>query len=79
MCNESPNLHPIHLPGLVFRPVASNLRTIVSRGTDTTILQRDETLDIALVADHPGDRALHCHVIERQKTGLAGFLRVVEA
>ena len=76
--NESPNLHPIHLHGLVFRPIASNKRRIVSNWTDTAILHRDETLDIALVADNPGDWAFHCHVIEHQKTGLAGFLRVVE-
>ena len=77
--NESPNLHPIHLHGLVFRPIASNKRKIASNWTDTAILQRDETLDIALVTDNPGDWAFHCHVIEHQKTGLAGFLRVVEA
>ncbi|MEM8690431.1 MAG: multicopper oxidase domain-containing protein [Pseudomonadota bacterium] len=28
--------------------------------------------------DNPGDWAFHCHVIERQKTGLAGFVRVME-
>ena len=77
--NESPNLHPIHLHGLVFRPIASNKREVVSNWTDTAILLKDETLDIALVADNPGDWAFHCHVIEHQKTGLAGFLRVVEA
>ena len=77
--NESPNLHPIHLHGLVFRPVASNKRKVASNWTDTAILQRDETLDIALVADNPGDWAFHCHVIEHQKTGLAGFLRVLDA
>lgn len=76
--NESPNLHPIHLHGLVFRPIASNKREVVSNWTDTAILLKDETLDIALVADNPGDWAFHCHVIEHQKTGLAGFLRVVE-
>ena len=77
--NESPNLHPIHLHGLVFRPIASNKREVMSNWTDTAILLKDETLDIALVADNLGDWAFHCHVIEHQKTGLAGFLRVVEA
>ena len=76
--SAAPNLHPIHLHGLVFRPIASNKRKIVSNWTDTAILQRDETLDIALVADNPGDWAFHCHVIEHRKTGLAGFLGVVE-
>ncbi|MEM9011362.1 MAG: multicopper oxidase family protein [Pseudomonadota bacterium] len=76
--NESPNAHPIHLHGLVFRPIQSNKRTVLPHWTDTALLQRDETLDVALVADNPGDWAFHCHVIEHQKTGLAGYLRVLD-
>ena len=34
-------------------------------------------MDVALVADNPGDWAFHCHVIEHQKTGLAAYLSVV--
>ena len=76
--NESPNDHPIHLHGLVFRPLASNKRTLPPYWTDTVLLQREETIDIVFVADNPGDWAFHCHVIEHQKTGLAGFIRVIE-
>jgi FtsP/CotA-like multicopper oxidase with cupredoxin domain len=39
-------------------------------------LQADETVEVAFVADNPGDWVMHCHVIEHQKTGLAGFVRV---
>ncbi|WP_204376995.1 multicopper oxidase family protein [Methyloceanibacter methanicus] len=74
--NESPNDHPIHLHGQVFRPLRSNKRTLPSNWTDTIVLNRRETIDIGLVADNPGDWAFHCHVIEHQKTGLAGFVRV---
>jgi len=75
--NESPNLHPIHLHGLVFVPLTSNLRNLPPLMTDTMLLLKDEVVDIALVADNPGDWAFHCHVIEHQKTGLTGFIRVV--
>ncbi|EEE37176.1 multicopper oxidase [Rhodobacteraceae bacterium KLH11] len=75
--NESPNLHPIHLHGLVFVPINSNLRRLPPLLTDTMLLLRGEVVEIALVADNPGDWAFHCHVIEHQKTGLAGFIRVV--
>lgn len=75
--NESPNLHPIHLHGLAFVPLKSNLRTLPPLVTDTMLLLKDEVAEIALVADNPGDWAFHCHVIEHQKTGLAGYLRVV--
>ncbi|SDX58772.1 Multicopper oxidase with three cupredoxin domains (includes cell division protein FtsP and spore coat protein CotA) [Ruegeria halocynthiae] len=75
--NESPNLHPIHLHGLAFIPIKSNLRTLPPLMTDTMLLLKDEVVEIALVADNPGDWAFHCHVIEHQKTGLTGFIRVV--
>ncbi len=75
--NESPNLHPIHLHGLAFVPIRSNLRTLPPLVTDTMLLLKDEVAEIALVADNPGDWAFHCHVIEHQKTGLAGYIRVV--
>ena len=74
--NESPNLHPIHLHGLLFKPVRSSLRPVLANYTDTYLLMKNEVVDVALVADNPGDWALHCHVIEHQKTGLSGFIRV---
>ncbi|UWQ28441.1 multicopper oxidase family protein [Leisingera sp. M523] len=74
--NESPNLHPIHLHGLAFIPIRSNLRRLPPLVTDTLLLLKDEVAEIALVADNPGDWAFHCHVIEHQKTGLAGYIRV---
>lgn len=74
--NSSPNLHPIHLHGLVFKPLKSNKRIIPTNWTDTILLLKNETIDIALIADNPGDWAFHCHVIEHQKTGLAGYIRV---
>ena len=74
--NESPNLHPIHLHGLVFLPIRSNRRALPALLTDTELLLKGEVIDIALVADNPGDWAFHCHVIEHQKTGLAGYIRV---
>ncbi|WP_171177941.1 multicopper oxidase family protein [Ruegeria sp. HKCCD8929] len=74
--NESPNLHPIHLHGLAFVPIRSNLRKLPPLLTDTMLLLKDEVAEIALVADNPGDWAFHCHVIEHQKTGLTGYIHV---
>ncbi|MCX2724943.1 multicopper oxidase family protein [Roseibium salinum] len=74
--NETPNAHPIHLHGLSFQLLRSNKRKLPPLVTDTALLLEEETMDVALVADNPGDWAFHCHVIEHQKTGLAGFLRV---
>ncbi|QDG75342.1 multicopper oxidase family protein [Labrenzia sp. PHM005] len=74
--NESPNDHPIHLHGVSFKLLRSNKRRLPPLVTDTALLLEEETLEVALVADNPGDWAFHCHVIEHQKTGLAGFLRI---
>lgn len=76
--NESPNDHPIHIHGLAFRPIRSNKRPLLSNWTDTILLQKEEIVDVAFVADNPGDWAFHCHVIEHQKTGLAGYIRVLD-
>lgn len=74
--NETQNDHPIHLHGLAFRLLRSDRRALVPHWTDTALLLAGETVEVALVADNPGDWVLHCHVIEHQKTGLSGFLRV---
>ncbi len=76
LANETPNNHPIHIHGISFMLLKSNQREIVQRVTDTALLLPNETMDIALVADNPGDWAFHCHVIEHQKSGLAGFIRI---
>ena len=65
--DESPHAHPIHLHGLSFLPLRSNKRRLKRNWTDTALLLRGETVDVALVADNPGDWAFHCHVIEHQK------------
>ncbi|MEM9329917.1 MAG: multicopper oxidase family protein [Pseudomonadota bacterium] len=75
--NESPNTHPIHLHGLAFIPLRSNKRKLLANWSDTMLLLKDEIVDVALVADNLGDWAFHCHIIEHQKTGLAGYIQVV--
>ncbi len=74
--NESPNDHPIHLHGMSFRLLRSNKRELPPLVTDTALLMKEETMEVALVADNPGNWAFHCHVIEHQKTGLTGYIRV---
>ena len=74
--NETPNDHPIHLHGVTFQLLSSNKRDVPPLYTDTALLLSEETMEVALVADNPGDWAFHCHVIEHQKTGLTGFVRI---
>ncbi len=77
MVNRTPHAHPIHLHGMSFRVRSSSKRAVLPLVTDTYLIQPDETVELALVADNPGDWVFHCHIIEHQKSGMSGFLRVV--
>ena len=35
-----------------------------------------EHVEIALVADNPGDWMFHCHILEHQASGMMGVIRV---
>jgi FtsP/CotA-like multicopper oxidase with cupredoxin domain len=43
---------------------------------DTVLLAPDETVEIAFVADNPGDWLFHCHVLEHMQAGMAAVFRV---
>lgn len=77
LINETPNSHPIHLHGMSFKLLRSNKRKVLPLVTDTALLEPRETMEVAFVADNPGDWVFHCHVIEHQKSGLTGYVRVV--
>jgi FtsP/CotA-like multicopper oxidase with cupredoxin domain len=74
--NRTPHAHPIHLHGMSFQLLRSDRRTLPALITDTALVLPDERMEVALVADNPGDWLLHCHVIEHQETGMTGFIRV---
>jgi FtsP/CotA-like multicopper oxidase with cupredoxin domain len=74
--NRTPHVHPIHLHGMSFTVLSSSSREVAPQITDTYLINADERVELALVADNPGDWAFHCHIIEHQKTGMTGYLRV---
>ena len=74
--NPTPQAHPLHLHGLAFRPVKSSKQAIRPHFSDTYLILPDEKVQLALVADNPGDWVFHCHIIEHQKTGMTSYLRV---
>ena len=43
---------------------------------DTVLIPPKQTVDVAFVADNPGDWMLHCHVMDHQTAGLMTVLRV---
>ncbi|MBB3539554.1 multicopper oxidase family protein [Rhizobium sp. BK399] len=75
--NVTPHTHPIHLHGMSFTVLSSSTRKVEPLVSDTYLVQPDEKVQLAFVADNPGDWLLHCHIIEHQKTGMTSYVRVV--
>jgi FtsP/CotA-like multicopper oxidase with cupredoxin domain len=77
MHNNTAWHHPIHLHGHSFRVIARNGRSTRHREwQDTVLMDPDERVDIAFVADNPGDWMIHCHILEHQEGGMMGVIRV---
>jgi FtsP/CotA-like multicopper oxidase with cupredoxin domain len=77
MRNETRWHHPIHLHGHTFRVLARNGRPTEHRQwQDTVLMSPGEQVEIAFVADNPGDWMFHCHILEHQDGGMMSVLRV---
>lgn len=76
LANVTPHVHPIHIHGHTWRVVKSSAGPVIPHFADTVLVAPKERVEVAFVADNPGDWMLHCHIIEHQETGMMGFLRV---
>ncbi|MEW5864045.1 MAG: multicopper oxidase family protein [Pseudomonadota bacterium] len=75
--NDTAWHHPMHLHGFSFRVLSRNGRPSARREwRDTVLLDPRERVEIAFVADNPGDWLLHCHVLDHAAGGLTAVLRV---
>jgi FtsP/CotA-like multicopper oxidase with cupredoxin domain len=75
--NDTAWHHPIHLHGHFFRVVSRNGGATQHREwQDTVLMAPREKVEIALVADNPGDWMFHCHILEHQGSGMMGVIRV---
>jgi FtsP/CotA-like multicopper oxidase with cupredoxin domain len=75
--NETAWWHPMHLHGHSFRVISRNGKPNALREwRDTVLVPPRETLEIAFVADNPGDWMFHCHVTDHQETGMMATLRI---
>ena len=74
MINDTAWPHGMHLHGHHFRQIGVNGRLGPLR--DTILMNRGETVEIAFVADNPGDWLLHCHMLEHSAGGMMTWLRV---
>ena len=69
--------HPIHLHGHSFRVLSRNGKPTRNREwQDTVLMAPREQVEIAFVADNPGDWMIHCHILEHQAAGMMGVFQV---
>jgi FtsP/CotA-like multicopper oxidase with cupredoxin domain len=77
LINDTAWPHPMHLHGHSFRVISRNGKpTRYREWLDTVLLLRSERVEIAFVADNPGDWMFHCHILEHQAGGMMGTIRV---
>jgi FtsP/CotA-like multicopper oxidase with cupredoxin domain len=77
LANETMWWHPMHLHGHAFRVISRNGAPTARREwQDTVLMAPQETVEIAFVADNPGDWMFHCHVLEHQESGMMGVIRI---
>ncbi|SLN63125.1 multicopper oxidase family protein [Oceanibacterium hippocampi] len=77
MTNATAWHHPIHLHGHSFRVLSRNGEPTRHREwQDTVLMAPRERVEIAFVADNPGDWMFHCHILEHQAAGMMGVIRV---
>jgi FtsP/CotA-like multicopper oxidase with cupredoxin domain len=75
--NQTAWWHPIHFHGHSFRMLTRNGADVRFRQwRDTVLLAPKDVVEIAFVADNPGNWMLHCHVMDHQVSGLMTVLRV---
>ncbi len=78
MKNDTAWPHPIHLHGHSFRVIARDGKPTRRREwRDTVLMGPREAVDIAFVADNPGDWMFHCHILAHQAGGMMAMFRVV--
>lgn len=68
--------HAMHLHGHHFRLLDGLDDGWKPFWLDTVLINAQETVRIAFVADNPGKWMIHCHMLEHQETGMAAWFEV---
>ena len=77
MINETDFLHPMHLHGHFFRVLAVDGKPTPHREwRDTVIMGPRQSIDVAFVADNPGEWMYHCHILDHAAGGMMGTIVV---
>lgn len=75
--NDTAWPHPMHLHGHSFRLLTRDGAPVSGRPwLDTVLLEANERVEVAFVADNPGDWLFHCHILEHMEAGMSAVVRV---
>ncbi len=75
--NDTAWWHPMHFHGHSFLLLRRNGMPVPRRQwQDTVLMAPRDVVEVAFVADNPGDWMLHCHVMDHQMAGMMTVLRV---
>jgi FtsP/CotA-like multicopper oxidase with cupredoxin domain len=77
LTNTTPHVHPMHVHGHTFKVLSASKLKRPEHWADTVLVLPEERVEIAFVADNPGNWMIHCHIIEHQDTGMMAWFRVV--
>jgi FtsP/CotA-like multicopper oxidase with cupredoxin domain len=77
MVNRTAFPHAMHLHGHHFRVVERNGKTVQGAPwRDTELVNTDEQVRIAFLADNPGKWLFHCHMLEHVAAGMLTWIEV---
>ncbi|HJV25471.1 MAG TPA: multicopper oxidase family protein [Aromatoleum sp.] len=77
MINETDFIHPMHLHGHFFRVIAVDGKQLpLQPWRDTVLMGPRQTVDVAFVADNPGEWMFHCHILDHAAGGMMGTIQV---
>ena len=77
MVNETDFAHPMHLHGHFFRVLSVNgVANPLREWRDTVMMGPRQTVEVAFVADNPGEWMYHCHILDHAAGGMMGTVVV---
>ena len=77
MRNDTRWPHAIHQHGHHVREISRNGAPVPQEAwRDTVLLDPNERVEVAFVADNPGKWMLHCHMLEHQAAGMTTWFQV---
>ena len=77
MVNDTAFPHPMHLHGHHMKLLSIDGQPLPEpRWVDSPLLMPKQTMELAFVADNPGDWLLHCHILEHHAAGLGSLVRI---